>query len=64
MKKLETITEKQLLIYAKIGLTRIKEEYTKNSKQSKKRTQNVLKMYDRQIEEIENRINELNEEEF
>ncbi len=64
MKKLETITEQQLLFYAKIGLTQIKEEYTKNSKQSKERTQAVLKMYDRQLTEIENRINELNEEEF
>ena len=64
MKKLETIAERQLLIYAKIGLTQIKEEYAKNSKQSKERTQGVLKMYDMQIEELENRLNELNEREF
>ena len=64
MKKLETITEKQLLIYANLGLTQIKEDYAKNSKQSKERTQNVLKMYDEQLEEIRNRLNEINNEEI
>ena len=64
MRDLQTITEHQLLVYAKRGLTQTKEEYAKNSKQSKERTQGVLKMYDRQIEELENRLNELNEREF
>ena len=64
MKKLETIAERQLLIYAKLGLTQIKEDYTKNSKQSRERTRSVLKMYNTQIEELENRLKELNEEEF
>ena len=64
MKKLETITEKQLLIYASLGLAQIKEDYAKNSKQSRERMQNVLKMYDKQLEEIKNRINEINNEEI
>lgn len=64
MKKLETITEQQLLFYAKLGLTQIKEEYAKNSTQSKERTRSVLKMYDEQIEEIRNRLNEINNEEI
>ena len=64
MKKLETITEQQLLLYAKIGLTQIKEDYTKNSKQSRERTRSVLKMYDEQLEEIRNRLNEINNEEI
>ncbi len=64
MKKLETITEQQLLFYAKLGLTQIKEDYTKNSKQSRERTRSVLKMYDEQLEEIRNRLNEINNEEI
>ncbi len=64
MKKLETITEWQLLVYAKRGLKQTREEYAAQSKQSKERTQAVIQMYDRQLNEIENRLNELNEEEI